>query len=71
VRRREAKAELSGRALLRFVESEGDRAVRAEEAVLPDDRTHAVSTGDLALSMTSVEGRHVAERWLSEARIAR
>jgi len=43
-RRREAEAKLSRRVLLRFVESEGDRAVRAEEAVLSDDRTHAVST---------------------------
>ena len=70
-RRREAEAELSGRVRLRFIEAEGDHAVLAEEAVLPDEATHAVSTSDLAISMTRGEGRQVAERWLSEARISR
>ncbi|MCV6586315.1 MAG: glycoside hydrolase/phage tail family protein [Marinibacterium sp.] len=70
-RRREAEAELSGRVRLRFVEAEGDHAVLAEEAVLPDEATHAVSTSDLSLAMTRGEGRQVAERWLNEARIAR
>ena len=71
VRTREAEAELSGRVRLRFVESEGDHAVLAEEAVLPDDATHAVATSDLALSLTRNEARQIAERWLTEARVAR
>ncbi len=70
-RAREAEAELSGRVRLRFVESEGDHAILAEEAVLPDDATHAVATSDLPLSLTRNEARQIAERWLTEARVAR
>lgn len=68
---REAEAELAGRIRLRFVESDGDFATGAEESILPDDETHAVSATDLALSMTRSEARQVAERWLVESRTAR
>ncbi|MEM8728392.1 MAG: glycoside hydrolase/phage tail family protein [Pseudomonadota bacterium] len=68
---REAEAELAGRVRVRFLESEADHDVIAEEAVLPDDRTHSVTSNDLSLSMTRAEGRAVAERWLAEARVAR
>lgn len=70
-RTREAEAELAGRVRVRFVESEADYDVVAEEAVLPDDATHAVTSNDLPMSMTRAEGRAVAERWLAEARMAR
>jgi hypothetical protein len=68
---REAEAELSGRVRLRFVEAEADHAILAEEAVLPDDATHAVATSDLALALSRNEARQIAERWLTEARVAR
>ncbi|MEL7165081.1 MAG: glycoside hydrolase/phage tail family protein [Pseudomonadota bacterium] len=68
---RESEAELSGRVRLRFVETDGNFDVLAEEAILPDDAAHAVSTSEVALAMTRSEGRQVAERWLIEARVAR
>lgn len=69
--RREAEAEMTGRVRLRFVQSDADHDVVAEEAVLPDDRTHAVAINEMPLSLTRAEGRQTVERWLSEARISR
>ncbi len=69
--RREAEAEMTGRVRLRFVQSDADHDLVAEEAVLPDTRTHAVSVNEMPLSMTRVEGRQTVERWLSEARVSR
>ena len=63
-------AEIAGRVRLRFIEADGDFEVIAEEAVLPDDATHSVSTSEVPLAMTRAEGRAVAERWLSEARVS-
>ena len=63
-------AEIAGRVRLRFVEADGNFDVISEEAVLPDDATHAVSTSEIPLAMTRSEGRAVTERWLSEARVS-
>ncbi|MEY8840978.1 phage tail protein, partial [Cribrihabitans sp. XS_ASV171] len=68
---RDSAAEMTGRVRLRFVQADADHEVVAEEAVLPDDRTHAVATSEVALSLTRAEGRQVVERWLSEARVSR
>lgn len=68
---REVDAELVGRIRLRFVEADANHDVVSEEAVLPDDVTHAVGASDLPMAMTRAEGRQVAERWLAEARVAR
>ncbi len=68
---RAAQAEQSGRVRLRFTEADADHEAVAEEAVLPDEATHAVAGSEMPLSMTRAEGRAVAERWLSEARLAR
>ncbi|GAA6189407.1 glycoside hydrolase TIM-barrel-like domain-containing protein [Litorivita sp. NS0012-18] len=68
---RTAEAELTGRVRMRFVQAEGDFDVVAEEAVLPDEATHAVAATEVPLSLTRAEGRQVVERWLSEARVAR
>lgn len=67
---RASAAELAGRVRLRFIESDADYEVIAEEAILHDEETHAVSTSEFALSMTRAEGRQTVERWLSEARVA-
>ncbi|PVA10596.1 host specificity protein [Pelagivirga sediminicola] len=67
---RASAVEIAGRVRLRFVEADADFDVIAEEAVLPDDATHAVSTSEVPLAMTRAEGRAVTERWLSEARVA-
>ncbi len=69
--RREAEAEMTGRVRLRFVQSDANHDVVAEEAVLPDDRTHSVAVNEMPLSMTRAEGRQTVERWLSESRISR
>ncbi|MCX8953554.1 glycoside hydrolase/phage tail family protein, partial [Ruegeria sp. NA] len=69
--RREAEAEMTGRVRLRFVQSDADHDLVAEEAILPEDSTHSVSVNEMPLSMTRTEGRQTAERWLSEARVSR
>lgn len=68
---REAEAEVSGRVRLRFVQADGNFDVIAEEAVLADEATHAVSGSELNMALTRSEGRQVAERWLVEARVSR
>lgn len=68
---REAEAELSGRLRLRFVQADGDYEVIAEEAILPDDATHAVAMSEFNMAFTRAEGHQTAERWLTEARVAR
>ncbi len=68
---REAEAEMTGRVRVRFVQAGADYEVIAEEAVLPDEATHAVAGTDLAMALTRAEGRQVAERWLIEARVSR
>ncbi len=67
---RASAAEIAGRVRLRFIQADGDFEVIAEEAVLPDDATHSVSTSEIPLAMTRAEGRAVTERWLSEARVS-
>lgn len=69
--RREAEAEMTGRVRLRFVQSGADHEIVAEEAVLADTATHAITSSDLPIAMTRSEGRQVAERWLAEARVSR
>ncbi len=68
---RDPELELSGRVRLQFVQADGDYEILAEEAVLPDSATHSVSSSEVPLSLTRGEGRQTAERWLSEARVAR
>ncbi|MFT6673957.1 MAG: hypothetical protein ACJAVM_000128 [Sulfitobacter sp.] len=68
---READAETSGRVRLRFVQADADFDVIAEEAVLADQATHAVTGSEMNMVLTRSEGRQVAERWLTEARVAR
>ena len=68
---RASAVELAGRVRLRFVESDGDYEVIAEEAILPDEQTSTVSVSEIPISMTRAEGRQTVERWLSESRVAR
>jgi hypothetical protein len=68
---RASEAEMAGRIRIRFVEAEADFETIAEEAALPEEDHSPVAGQDLRLSMLRGEGRQVAERWLSEARIAR
>lgn len=68
---RGAEAEVSGRVRVRFVQSDADFDVITEEAVLADEATHAVAASELNMALTRGEGRQVAERWLTEARVSR
>src|SRR6056297_2891225 len=67
---RSSVIDLAGRVRVRFVEADGDFEVISEEAILPDDSTHAVSSSEVPLVMTRAEGRQTVERWLSEARVS-
>jgi hypothetical protein len=68
---RSSEAEMSGRVRLNFVEADGDYRNIAEEAVLPDEDTHAVAESEVPILLTRPEGRQSVERWLSEARVSR
>jgi GTA TIM-barrel-like domain/Putative phage tail protein len=68
---RDSEAEMTGRVRVRFLQSDASHDAVAEEAVLPDEATHAVTGRDMVLSMTRGEGRLLAERWLTEARVSR
>ncbi len=68
---RDPELELSGRVRVQFYQADGEFTSIAEETVLPDDTTHTVSRSEMPLTLTRAEGRQMAERWLSEARLAR
>ncbi|MCL6283098.1 glycoside hydrolase/phage tail family protein [Ruegeria sp. 2012CJ41-6] len=69
--RREGEVDMTGRVRLRFVQAGGDFDAISEEAILPDDATHAVATSEIPLALTRAEGRQTVERWLAEARVSR
>ena len=69
--RRLPAAEIAGRVRLNFIGAEGDYEARSAEAIFPDDASRAVDQTEVALVLTSAEGRGIAERWLAEARVAR
>lgn len=69
--KREAEAEISGRIRVRFIQADGNFDSIVEEAVIADEATHAIAASEFNMSLTRAEGRQVAERWLTEARVAR
>jgi hypothetical protein len=68
---RAAEAEMTGRVRLGFVDAESSFEIRQAEAIFPDETAFAVAQSELALSLTSAEGKMIVERWLAEARVAR
>lgn len=70
-RMREGEPDGIGRVRLSYVESDGDYELRATEASFPDDDNQTVSQSEFPLILTQAEAQDIAERWLSEARIAR
>ncbi len=64
-------AELAGRVLISHYEAEADFEPRQSEAHFPDDAAISLSQSELPMTLTATEGVAVAERWLSEARVAR
>jgi hypothetical protein len=68
---RAPEPEIAGRVRVRHESAEGAFRARVGEAVLPGDRSMPVSETEFALALTDAEGVALAERFLSEARIAR
>ncbi|MEM1388340.1 MAG: glycoside hydrolase/phage tail family protein [Pseudomonadota bacterium] len=68
---RSSEADVAGRLSLSFIEADGDYETRAEEVAFPDEAAQTLSSSDVPLVLTQVEARGIAERWLSEARVAR
>ena len=68
---RSSDADMAGRVRLRFALHGADHQIAAEEAILPDEATHAVAETDLPLALTRGEARQTTERWLAEARVSR
>jgi len=68
---RAQSVDISGRVRVGFVESDADYEVSMSEAVFPDERGQTTSASELPLVLTYGEGQRIAERWLSEARVAR
>ena len=68
---RAPEAEMAGRVRIGFIEAESDFTIRQVEATFPDEESIGVSQSEFAMVLTPSEARGVAERWLSEARVAR
>lgn len=68
---RVSQADLASRIRLTFVEAQGDFETRAVEAILPDEESRAIAETEFPLALTRAEGQGIAERWLTEARVAR
>lgn len=64
-------AEVSGRVRVGFVEAEGQYDLRFEEATFPDETSQNLTQSEVPLVLLPSEARAVAERWLTEARVAR
>jgi hypothetical protein len=68
---RATDAEAIGRVRLGYVEAEGDYETRAVEALHPAGDLQSVSQSEFALALTQSEAQRIAERWLTESRVAR
>ena len=68
---RGAEATTSGRIRLSHVEAGADYGVVTAETSLPGQAHEPASDSEFALLLTRAEGRAIAERWLSEAEVAR
>ncbi|TDT78044.1 putative tail protein [Litoreibacter halocynthiae] len=68
---RAPEAETVGEVRLGYVEAEGEFVVRVADARFPHDGAADVTQNELPLALTEAEATTIAERWLSEARVAR
>ncbi|MEP3299232.1 MAG: glycoside hydrolase TIM-barrel-like domain-containing protein [Pseudoruegeria sp.] len=69
--RRSSGVDLAGRVRLNYIEGDRNYEVRAVDATFPDDSSNFVSESEAPLVLTQTEAKKIAERWLSESRIAR
>ncbi len=68
---RHPDAETVGRVRVEFVDADNAYQSAAAEHVFPDESEAHTSESALPLALSAGEGQAIAERWLSEARIAR
>lgn len=68
---RAPEAEVVGEVRLGYVEAEGEFASRVADARFPHDGAADATQNELPLALTEAEAKTIAERWLSEARVAR
>ncbi|PRY95358.1 putative tail protein [Hasllibacter halocynthiae] len=68
---RAPEAEVPGRVRLVHVDGEGDYGTLVAQATWPGAPEGAVAGEEVRLALTPPEGRAVAERWLTEVRVAR
>ncbi|WP_116133717.1 glycoside hydrolase/phage tail family protein [Tropicimonas sp. IMCC34043] len=65
------EVEIAGRVRLNCLRAGRDFEVMSVEAAFPDETNPAVSSSELAMCLTTEEARAIAERWLTESRVAR
>ena len=68
---RASEPQVAGRVRLTHVEAGTDYAAATAETSLPDADSKTATDSEFAMALTRGEGRAIAERWLSEAVIAR
>lgn len=68
---RAPEPEVVGEVRIGYVEAEGEFVARVADARFPHDGARDVTQNDLPLALTEAEAKAIAERWLSEARVAR
>ncbi|MEM1233685.1 MAG: glycoside hydrolase TIM-barrel-like domain-containing protein, partial [Pseudomonadota bacterium] len=68
---RAAYAEVTGRVQVTYVDADGDFEVAAADALYPGDDAATLTVSEMPLALTRSEARAIAERWLSETRLAR
>ncbi len=68
---RNPEAETAGRLRIGFMDARNDYQSGAAEHIFPDENEANIAESGLPLALTKSEGQAIAERWLSEARIAR
>lgn len=68
---RAPQAEVVGEVRLGYVEAEGEFVARVAAAKFPHDGSVDVTQNELPMAFTQAEATTIAERWLSEARVAR
>ena len=70
-RTRASEPEISGHVQLGFVDDRDVYQLRFADALFPDESARVVAQSETNIVMQVSEARSVAERWLSEARVAR
>lgn len=68
---RASDAEIAQRVRLSFAGADGSYETRSVEAVFPGEMSSSASRSEIPLTLTHSEGLQIAQRWLSEARVAR